>query len=301
MNLAKYLHFQDNSSPDNTVLLVGSGRSGTTWLSNIINYNNEFRYLFEPFRPEKIRVVKDFVHNQFLEGECQDENFLGPIDKVLSGKVYNIWTDKFNRRIISTRRLIKDIRANLFLRLIKNRYPKMKIIYLIRNPYAVISSQMKMDWDCHIKDLMSQDRLFKYLDNKTDKIVDHDMKSSRLIYKWCVENFIPLSQFTEDELLLVYYENLCTNPEREIKRIFKYINIDFSSQVMETVNTPSQLSFDKDKILTTEVRLNSWKKTLTKEQMKDASKILNKFGFDGLYDKAGLPDKKVINRMMKDE
>ena len=30
------------------VFLAGSGRSGTTWLSEVINYKGGYRYVFEP-------------------------------------------------------------------------------------------------------------------------------------------------------------------------------------------------------------------------------------------------------------
>ncbi len=33
------------------LLLVGSPRSGTTWLAEVINATGDFRYLFEPFHP----------------------------------------------------------------------------------------------------------------------------------------------------------------------------------------------------------------------------------------------------------
>ena len=44
-------HIDLNYSPSNTVLIAGSGRSGTTWLSEILNYNNDYRSIFEPFYP----------------------------------------------------------------------------------------------------------------------------------------------------------------------------------------------------------------------------------------------------------
>ena len=43
---------------DDVVLISGSGRSGTSWLANICNYKNDFRYIFEPLNPKKIRTKK---------------------------------------------------------------------------------------------------------------------------------------------------------------------------------------------------------------------------------------------------
>ena len=40
-----------------TVLLAGTGRSGTTWAANIINYANTYRFMFEPFYPQAVDVL----------------------------------------------------------------------------------------------------------------------------------------------------------------------------------------------------------------------------------------------------
>jgi hypothetical protein len=45
-----------NNDFRNTIFLAGTGRSGTTWLSNIINYKNEYRYMFEPFQSKKVNI-----------------------------------------------------------------------------------------------------------------------------------------------------------------------------------------------------------------------------------------------------
>ena len=47
------LHIDRNADPDACVLLVGSVRSGTTWLQEVINCRNEYRVLFEPFATSK--------------------------------------------------------------------------------------------------------------------------------------------------------------------------------------------------------------------------------------------------------
>jgi len=36
---------------NDVVFVSGSGRSGTSWLANLCNYRNDFRYLFEPLNP----------------------------------------------------------------------------------------------------------------------------------------------------------------------------------------------------------------------------------------------------------
>ena len=52
-----------------TILLAGSGRSGTTWVSDIMNYDNEYRYIFEPFHPRKVDFSKEFGHRKYMHPE----------------------------------------------------------------------------------------------------------------------------------------------------------------------------------------------------------------------------------------
>ena len=49
-----------NSKLKDSVILVGDGRSGTTWIANIVNFRKDFTYLFEPFHPVNSEICKDF-------------------------------------------------------------------------------------------------------------------------------------------------------------------------------------------------------------------------------------------------
>ena len=43
-----------------SVYLAGDGRSGTTWISEIINCDNRYRYMFEPFHPSFVPLASHF-------------------------------------------------------------------------------------------------------------------------------------------------------------------------------------------------------------------------------------------------
>ena len=110
------IYIEKTPSVENTVLLCGSGRSGTTWLANIINNDNLFRYMFEPFHPEQVSIVKHFNSRQYLRASNKKEEFLLPATRILSGRVRNLWIDRYNKKIFPKRRLIKDIRINFLLK-----------------------------------------------------------------------------------------------------------------------------------------------------------------------------------------
>jgi len=48
------IFFNPFHKPENTILVAGSGRSGTTWLGDIIGSSAGFLSLFEPFDPRHV-------------------------------------------------------------------------------------------------------------------------------------------------------------------------------------------------------------------------------------------------------
>ena len=52
LNPSKY--FYDAKIINNTIIIAGVGRSGTTLLAETINYDNQFRLMFEPFHKYKV-------------------------------------------------------------------------------------------------------------------------------------------------------------------------------------------------------------------------------------------------------
>ena len=47
-----------------TVLLAGTGRSGTTWVEKVINHRNRFRVMFEPFHQKKVASISHWSYRQ---------------------------------------------------------------------------------------------------------------------------------------------------------------------------------------------------------------------------------------------
>ena len=62
----------DFGEPDISIILAGMGRSGTTWAGNIINYDQSYRILFEPFLPARVKEAKGFEYLQYLNPDCDN-------------------------------------------------------------------------------------------------------------------------------------------------------------------------------------------------------------------------------------
>lgn len=273
-----------------TVILAGSGRSGTTWVEEIINAQGNRRIMFEPFNTKKVTLFSNWNYRQYLRCSNREDKFLKPATAVLNGNIRNRWVDKFNGICFPRKRLIKDIRAHLILKWIKNRFPEIPIILLLRHPCAVANSKLKLGWDTHLTEFLTQDDLMKdYLNPFKTEMENSEDIFDKHVFTWCVENFVPLKQFSKEEIQVIFYEDLCRNPEDTIKQIYAFIGEKFSTAVLEKADQPSALSREHSAITLETDLVGSWNANIEQCQTERAIKILEIFGLHKIYGHGNLP------------
>lgn len=270
----------------NSVFLAGSGRSGTTWLSQVINYSGGYRYVFEPFNPEKVSAFRHFRSKQYLRPDDRREEFLGPARRVLTGEIRDPWTDRFNGRLVARRRLIKDIRANLLLGWMRANFPGMPIILLLRHPCAVVASRLALGWKDNLSETMEQDDLVEDFLPMEAEIRAAGDDFERHLFLWCIDNYVPMKQFEPGQIHLAFYENLLVNPEEELRRLFAFLDEELDGRVYARLARPSPLS-RKD---TPDPSVDEWRSHTSPRRLKRTVEILNLFGLDRLYGEEAMPD-----------
>ena len=87
------IHYEKSTDISDTILLSGCARGGTTWVSNIINHDNSYRYIFEPFNPKYVKQFKDFKYRQYIRCDQIDQRLYDATKKILQGQVRNFWID----------------------------------------------------------------------------------------------------------------------------------------------------------------------------------------------------------------
>lgn len=291
--------FVDIGSISNTVFLAGTGRSGTTWLQNIINCNNDFRIMFEPFHNKKVDCLKKWKYRQYIRPTNSSTKYLNPAEKILTGNIKNPWIDKFNSRWLSRNRLIKDVRSNLFLKWLKNHFPHVPIVLIMRHPCAVANSKLKLNWDTHIDNLLSQPNLIEdHLSPFLPKLKTAESTLEKHILLWCVENYLPLKQFEPGEIHIVFYENLCLNPEEEISKLSNFLDLNLLPEALKLIDIPSELTREESAINNDKNLISSWKNKLSPTQIEESLNILSYFGMDIIYNESPTPlmDAKTISK-----
>lgn len=277
-----------------TIFLAGTERSGTTWLSDVINYNHAYRYIFEPFWPKKVSICQQFRAQQYLRPENQDPYFLNAAETILSGRIRNAWTDKFHRKVLATQRLIKDVRVNLLLKWLHTHFPAMPIVFVIRHPCAVVHSQLKLrhsTWRHDLqKEFLNQQELVEdFLAPFAPAMSEATNYFDLLIFRWCVQNYVPLQQFQNGEIYMAFYEHFCVDPERETRKLFAYLGKPYDPRLLATVAKPSPVAKQGSAIVAGNNLIDNWRKHVSAEQIARAQEILGLFGLDQLYGTDSMP------------
>jgi hypothetical protein len=289
-NVLRRVQLDLNPDPAAAVIVAGTGRSGTAWVANIINYANEYRYVFEPFNPYKTPEIKHFRYRQYMRPSDSDPAYVLPARLVLSGAVRNSWVDQFNRRVVSRRRVIPEIRANLMLKWMRERFPDTPIVWLMRHPCADANSRMQLGWQTHLDEILNQPLLLDdHVGEFRDRIEHASTEFEKHIFLWCVENFVPLRQLAPDDVHVAYYESFCERPKFEFDRLFKYLNRSYNRDVFSQLYRPTVLSREESAIVTGSNLIDAWRSWVTPEQTERAIEILALFGLDRIYGADSMP------------
>jgi hypothetical protein len=280
-----------------SVFLAGSGRSGTTWISGVINHRNAYRFVFEPFNPGKVRILRHFRRKQYLRPGDRREEYLGPARTVLTGELRSLWTDRFNKKFVARRRLIKDIRANLLLGWMHANFPGMPIVLLLRHPCGVVASRLALGWRDVLSETMEQEELVEdFLLPMEAEIRAARGSFERHLFSWCVENYVPLRQFEPGEIHLAFYEDFLVRPDQELRRLFAFLDDGFDGRAYRTLRRPSPLSRHPEI-----PSVDAWRRCVTARQTERAVEILGCFGLDRVYGEGAVPDLSGAHTLMGGE
>ena len=286
--------FYINPEPDlrRSILVAGTARSGTTWLGDILASQIPSRILFEPFNPDLVPEYRGFHYFQYMRAGVENPELRAFARKVFTGEIRNRWIDRQNERIHSGYRIIKEVRINLALKWMHDNFPEVPLLLLLRHPCAVVASRMELNWatDTDIQPFLSQpDLVTDHLAPFMDLIQTAKTDEEKHAIIWSISNLVPLKQFDPNEIKIVYYENLCTQPEIELPAIFAAIGQTYINMKNNIVNRPSQTTRVTSAVVDGTDRISSWRKKLSAAQTESILRIVDAFGLGYLFGDSVIP------------
>jgi hypothetical protein len=277
-----------------TTILAGSPRSGTTWLSNVLNYDNRFRYLFEPLNKAHSEIWRRRPYAVYLPPDLRDDSLERVLRRLLSGRFRDPWSDQYNRKVLGARRLVKTVATNTLLPWIHATFPGTPIILLLRHPCAVAHSQLSLPWARWVESAvyfscapLVDEMLHRFVGSARNPSTDFGER----ILRWCIETYVPLKHFAKGQICPVFYEHLCVRPREEIARIYAFLGQRYSTRVLRWLHMPSQTNWNKrsQEDYASRRTLSAWTREVGREDTERAMELLARFGLDRVYSRDVMP------------
>jgi hypothetical protein len=272
---------------DNVILLAGSGRSGTTWIEEVIDWRQDHRVMFEPFWGKRVPICTVFHRYQYIQPADCDPRFVAPARAIFTGRLRNPWVDAYTRASIYKRRLVKEIRANMYLAWIRQHFPRLKMVFLMRHPGAVVASMREAQWSApDVLEFLDQpmlvdDHLHPFVDIIKNATDDFD---KRVVY-WCVMNLVPLAQLKQSDAHVVFYEDTVLRPAETLRSLFAFLGMPYDPAVLASVEKPSAKQYSGTTARGTSAhrRIDAWRENTSTEHMACLRSRLHAFGLDRVY------------------
>lgn len=241
------------------LVILGSARSGTSWLSEIMALQYRYRMLFEPeheFRTESGKLICD-RHLTTTNASSKIKTYF---KRIFSNRVDSDWIAQLSNRkwkrhlwpFIPEKYIIKFVRCNLAANYMANAF-KIPVLFVIRNPYDVIASQkrVKFPWLYDLSWFKGQDALCALI--KTVYGYDlHEEKElsdfEKLCLRWCIENSVPFLN-AEQNFEVIAYETIKGDIEVYLNLCKKY-GLKPLSNIKEVFKQPSSKTHRKSEIIT---------------------------------------------------
>lgn len=293
------------------VFIVGSGRSGTTWLHDVLTTHWDYRAIFEPLHPVQVKRATEY-YGQYLTAKDDNPGLRRYLDDVCYARTDDAWirwlhmgidlTTPDSRRILqffynlpklkfwSNYRVVKFIQANLMVSWLQQQYD-CPIIYLVRNPYAVVSSQVKMGWMIDVEHYLQQDSLMlDFLAPHYEYITSLKTDMEKMAVIWCIHNKMILRQigYGEIDVIARKYESLMSDPAMELEQIMKEADLP-EDVVKSTVNAMMKRHRPRP------VSVNKWQSALSTQQQSMVLNVLLEFGLQD-YDELTIEELAEVSK-----
>jgi hypothetical protein len=290
------------------VWLIGEGRSGTTWVASLINADGTWREMFEPVHPTWNPAFAGLALHEYRDPRTPDPALETRLTAVFDGRMTRFRIDQTNRRLLYRGLIVKDIFASLLAGWAVPRFPAVRPVLLIRNPFAVATSKRVKQqrrgyvWADDIALLTGQpdlmrDHLGPFRD-VLDRVARQDDFVLRQIALWAAIHRVLFEQFRPGAIHVMFYEEIAADPRVALDPLRRFIGGDREIALPDDrrIAAPSIVSSAADVAARREAGAAGWRRGLTDAQVTEGRAILEAFGLGGLYGEDGLPDRTWLAR-----
>jgi hypothetical protein len=272
----------------NVGLVLGSRRSGTTWIQELLNWQGDFRVIFEPFRSEAVPECPQRLNRGYVGSPTRDAQLASALRRIVEGRFRNAWTDQFTSSRIYRRRLIKTIRLHLALGWFHAQCPHVAILLVLRHPIAVALSAQTLGFPA-LDFFADRELVDEYLAPFAAVRDRCHTPFERQVLHWCVENYMALRQLPVTKGSVVFYEEVAMQPASSWPLISETIGCTSDIPPPAKLRDPSSVCGPWSDISTGERAVSRWRAEVTERELDQAVSILADFGLDSIYGRGVMP------------
>ena len=292
--------YVDIGSPDATTLIAGMGRSGTTWVAAVVNHYFSHRIVFEPFRPHIVRSAKVFGPIAYVRPTDRNAARVAAAEAILSGRTPRGTVDRGHRGRVFRRRIVKEVRCNLMLGWLRAIRPGMPIVLVMRNPFAVAASWLRLGWGrvaggerSEVDVMLEQQALLDDFPviSRVVAMIDRSDPFERSMFQWGVAHMVPLRQLALGDAHLVHYEDMVRKSGATVDALAAYLKlrIEGPSRARALAANTETDFLHRGPNADRPDMLSEFKRVLSPRQVERGREILAWFGLEHVYDENGLP------------
>lgn len=279
------------AKPRDALIVAGYPRSGTTWVTELLASVPGTGVIFEPLSIEHVRGART-AGLDWQNFRAPDEDWpegRAFIGRVLGGEVLTPWTASAMslRQTASVRRwVIKMVRANQMLGWIARNFSTKPAALIIRHPCAVLASRESRGWPTPTFP-PSNPRFFAAFPHLEDYVGSRSYPEEHFATRWCMNYYAPLNLPAPRPFIELFYENLLTDPVRELRPLLEAWDMSLSDDARELAMRPSLKA--SAELAASGAGLGRWRTKLSEKRSRRVLAVLNEFGLD-FYSESDLPD-----------
>lgn len=260
-------------APESSIVVFGSGRSGTTWLADSLASMINRQVIFEPLNKNHFSEIESLTdgwgYPYYLRPDSDRADWEHFLHRALTGQLRNYWTDNVRTSVWPEGYVVKLVRACMLIGYInQNFHPQ--LIWVVRHPCAVVASKLnaKPPWHPRPAKLLLQTELVEdYLSLLPGSLetIDNIVEANAALY--AIENAIALNQLRDVRHCRVHYEELLLSPDATLNRILQFLNQHNTEVNTSLLKVPSRMTHVGKSYQNSEQRLTAWQKQLTAEEI----------------------------------
>lgn len=283
--------FVDAGGVDSAVFLAGTHRSGTTWAASALNFDGRYRQMYEPFNCDRIAASACFTYGLYLRPDDPAPEHAAAAEKILAGRLRNATVDQHNTRFFATSRIIKETHANLWIAWLHRRFPSVRIVMVVRHPFATAQSRRVKSWPTRLEPFLDQPALIDdHLGPLTDLVRGARGEFEQHVANWCVQHYVPFRQLRRGDVHVLFYEDLCVHAERALQEACGFLGRPYEASALAMLWKPSFTARKDSPIRSGATQLvDEWRRNVSDDELAAGMGLLRAFGLDRVYNEDAMP------------